>query len=125
MAATKKGSTGKKAVKKTAAGTKAGKGTVKANGVAKATKTKPTVKGAAAPKKAAPVKLNDKQKEILHKIHGAGETGYDAPKAEQRTIEALVTRKLAKKGPRDKATGKAPFLLTKAGQKHAMAPASA
>ncbi len=46
----------------------------------------------AAPKKAAPkkaaVKLNDKQLEILKKVHAAGETGYPVgQKVEECTLE--------------------------------------
>jgi hypothetical protein len=121
MAATKKGSTGKKA-----AGAKAGKGATKAKGAAKATKTKSATKKKAPAKKAAPAKLSDRQRDLLGKIHGAGAAGYGAgAKAEQRTIDALVGRKLVKRGAKDKASGHFHYLLTKAGEKHLAAPAPA
>jgi hypothetical protein len=134
MAATKKGTTGTKA------GAGAGKSKTQAKGVAKSTKAAPAAKPAAAKKaaskaaapakkaaagkqaatvkKTATVKLNDRQREILGRIKGAGESGYEAPKAEQRTIDALAERKLVKKGAKNKQTGKAPYLVTKAGEKH-------
>jgi hypothetical protein len=113
------------ATKKTSAGTKTGakarKGMATATttrGTAEATKTKPTARGTA-PKTAAPVKLNDRQRDFLQKIHGAGAVGYQVgPKVEQRTIDALVERKLVKRGAKDKDSGSARYLLTKAGEKH-------
>ena len=88
------------------------------------------VKKAAAPKKAGAVKkaaapkLNEKQIEILKKVHGAGESGYEVNKTELRTIEALKTRNFVKAGAKDKATGKVRYTVTKAGLKHVM-PAGA
>lgn len=78
-----------------------------------------------APKKAAGPKINEKQAEILKKVHAAGADGYAAgQKVEERTLEALSTRKLVKKGKKN-ATGKHPYLLTKLGEKHVgTAPAS-
>ena len=75
--------------------------------------------GAASTKKtAATIKLNDRQRDFLKKISGAGEAGYQiGEKVEQRTIEALVERKLVKRGAKNKETGKHPYMLTKAGQK--------
>jgi hypothetical protein len=122
------------ATKKAGAGTKAGagarKGTTKANGVAKDAKSRPTAHGSAAPKKKpAAVKLNDRQREFLKKIHDAGEAGYHVgAKVEQRTIDALAERHLVKRGPKDAATGHHRYLLTKAAGKHlpaAPAPAPA
>jgi hypothetical protein len=118
MAATKKGSTGK-------AGPKARKGATKANGVAKKAKTKPTAKGASA-KKAPAVKLNERQRDFLKKIKDAGEAGYTiGQKAEQRTIDALIERKLVKRGAKNKETGQHSFSLTKSGEKHLAAAAPA
>lgn len=75
--------------------------------------------GGAAPKKKAEIKLNDRQRDLLKKIHGAGESGYRiGEKVEQRTIDALESRKLLKKGAKDKASGTSSYVLTKAGQKH-------
>jgi len=123
MAVTKKVKTGTKAA--------AEKGVARA-GTATATKAQPAARKPAAPKpasssasaavaprKAAPIKVNDRQREFLKKIQDAGEAGYEAgPSYEQRTIDALVERKLAKKGARDKQSGKSRFLLTRAGEKH-------
>ena len=79
----------------------------------------------AAPKKAAP-KLTDKQREALLKIQGAGTTGYFADKkVEERSLLALVEKKLLKKGKKDKEKKTAPFLLSKAGEKVLSAPPAA
>jgi hypothetical protein len=120
MATTKKAKTGK------SAGAGARKGATKAKGMAPKTKSKPAAKAtpATATKKAAPPKLNDRQLDLLKRIGAAGEGGYTAGKGpEQRSIDALVGRKLLKKGPKNKETGKSPYLLTKAGQKHVPAAA--
>jgi hypothetical protein len=121
MATTKKGTASKKAP----AGAR--RDATKANGVAKAkakeTRTKPAAPsnghGATAARKPAPVRLTDRQTEFLKKIHEAGESGYTLVlKAERRTIEALLERKLLKRGAKNKETGQPRFLLTKAGAKH-------
>lgn len=65
----------------------------------------------AATKKAAPVKLSPPQTELLKKIMGAGTMGYCADKAEVRTIEALVGRKLVKHGMKS-ATAKGMYHYT-------------
>ena len=71
------------------------------------------------PKKAGEVKLNDRQRDFLKKIKEAAEPGYlVGQKIEQRTIEALVNRKLLKKGPKHKESGSFHYVLTKAGEKH-------
>src|SRR4051794_30393454 len=75
--------------------------------------------GAAVKKKAAPVKLNDRQRDFLKKIKDAGEGGYfPAQKVEERTLTALVERKLVKQGAKDKEKKSRPYLLSKAGEKH-------
>ncbi|MEW4570778.1 hypothetical protein AB1L88_23170 [Tautonia sp. JC769] len=72
-----------------------------------------------AAKKAAPVKLTDNQVKFLQTIHAAGETGYEPKnKNEQRSIDALITRKLLKRGAKNKETGNSRYLLTKAGTAH-------
>lgn len=82
-----------------------------------------TTKKAAAPKKAAvkkspAVKLTDKQRELLAKVHDAGATGYiPSQKAEVRSLDALKGKKLLKTGKKDKATGMSPYMTTKAGEK--------
>lgn len=125
MAATKKGSTG--------AGKAGGPAAAKAGGAkragaaagAGAKAAKAGAKGSdGAARKAAPVRVTDKQREMLQKIQGAGESGFDvAQKADQRVVDALVEKKLVKKTAKDKATGRVRYLLTKAGQKHS-APAA-
>jgi hypothetical protein len=122
MATTKKAKTGK------TAGASARKGAAKAKGVAPKSKSKAAAKTAPAAKKAAGLKLNDRQTDLLKRVGAAGATGYVAGKGpEQRSIDALVTRKLLKKGAKNKETGKTPYFVTKAGQKQlpAAAPAPA
>lgn len=77
-------------------------------------------KAAAAPKKAAaPVKLTERQLEFLKQIHGASAEGYmTAKKAEQKTLETLLDKKLIKKGAKDKASGNFRYTVSKAGEKH-------
>ncbi len=66
----------------------------------------------------APVKLTATQGELLKKI-GGSEAGYLAgKKAEQRTIDALLERKLIKKGAKDKASGNVNYMISSAGKKH-------
>ena len=66
----------------------------------------------------APVKLTATQGELLKKI-GGSETGYLAEKkGEQRTIDALLERKLIKKGAKDKASGNVNYMISSAGKKH-------
>jgi len=80
----------------------------------------PKAPAVAAPKKtAAPVKLTDRQLDFLKQIQGAKEAGYVLEKkAEQRTIEALLDRKLIKKGAKDKTSGHFRYKVSKAGEKH-------
>ena len=117
----------KTAAPKTSAA-KATKGAVKKTA---APKKASAVKHAAAPKKAGGVKkasapkLNDKQLEILKKVHGAGEGGYEVDKTELRTIEALKTRKCVKAGAKEKGTGRVRYTVTKDGLKHVSASPSA
>jgi len=81
----------------------------------KAAAAKPAVKKAA-PK---PVKLSVSQTELLKKISGTSEPGYLAEKkAEQKTIDALLERKLVKKGSKHKEKGTYHHLISTAGKKH-------
>jgi hypothetical protein len=113
MATSKKRTPGK------AAGAGARNGQAKARDAVQKAKTQPSARGAAAPRKPGPVKLNDRQRDFLTRIHGAGATGFEVARtADQRTVDALVDRKLVKKGAKNKATGKPTFLLTRAGEKH-------
>jgi hypothetical protein len=79
----------------------------------KASKAKATKKAASA------VKLTDKQHDLLRAVHGTREAGYLAEKkGEAKTLEALATRKLIKKGAKDKASGHVRYHVSKAGEKH-------
>lgn len=126
--AVKKSSTGSKgagATAKKGGATKAGAkrgGSIKSETAAKSNtpKATKTSAGAKGTRKAAPaIKINDRQREFLDRIHGAGETGYRiGQKGEQRTIDALIERKLVKRGAKDKESGTYSYALTKTGQKH-------
>jgi hypothetical protein len=80
----------------------------------------PKAPATTAPKKAAaPIKLTDRQLDFLKQIQGAKEAGYlGEKKAEQKTLEALLNRKLIKKGAKDKASGHFRYIVSKAGEKH-------
>ncbi|WZO97439.1 hypothetical protein EP7_004473 [Isosphaeraceae bacterium EP7] len=76
---------------------------------------------AKAPKKPAPapIKLSATQTEFLKKIKDTAEEGYLASKkVEQKTLEALLNRKLIKKGGKDKTSGGFKYLISKQGEKH-------
>lgn len=92
---------------------------------AKPAPAKPAAKEA--PKKAAPVKLTEKQLDFLKTIHGAEASGgyLLSKKAEQRTIDALLDRKLIKRGPKDKESGNYRYSVSKAGEKHLSSQPSA
>ncbi|CAN5914079.1 hypothetical protein BH23PLA1_BH23PLA1_07680 [soil metagenome] len=95
------------------------------NGVAKpkaakapAASAPASASASASAKKAAPIKLNDRQFEFLRKIREAGVPGYrTGQKVELRTIDALVDRKLVKRGPKDKDSGHYHYQTSKAGEK--------
>jgi len=73
----------------------------------------------AAKPKAAPIKLTESQKALLDKVHGSGEGGYSPEKKiEERSLQALQERKLIKKGAKDKASGKTPYMVSATGKKH-------
>ncbi len=78
-------------------------------------------KAPAAKKAAAPVKLTDRQLDFLKQIQGKGEGYVLEKKAEQRTIDALLDRKLIKKGAKDKTSGHFRYMVSKAGEKHLQA----
>jgi hypothetical protein len=111
--------------KKAAAQTAAKTATPKKAAAPKAAAPKKAAPAAAPKKKPAPLKLTDKQTEILKKIKDSGETGYtSAAKIEERTLEALKEKKLLKRGAKNKDTGKHHYTLTKTGEKHISAPAT-
>ncbi len=116
-----------KATNKATASRKKGAAT---NGVAKPKAAKATTASAsvtpttsasaasATAKKASPIKLNDRQLDFLRKIREAGVPGYKTgQKVELRTIDALVDRKLVKRGPKDKDSGHYHYQTSKAGEK--------
>jgi hypothetical protein len=111
-AATKKAATKKTATKKAPAvkaATASKSGTPKAGAAGKK----------AAPKKAAAIKLTDRQLDLLKAVHGTKEAGYLADKkAEAKALESLATKKLIKKGAKDKASGHVRYHVSKAGEKH-------
>lgn len=80
------------------------------------------VKAKPAVKKAPAVKLSESQVRVLGLVHQAGESGYAPGKGEAKTIEALLGKKLLKRGK--KVDGVARFLVTKAGAQHVTTPAT-
>ncbi len=67
----------------------------------------------------APVKLTERQLEFLKMIHGTKEPGFlVGRKADQRTIDALMDRKLIKKGAKDRESGNFRYFVSRAGEKH-------
>jgi hypothetical protein len=74
-------------------------------------------------KKAPAVKLTDKQAALLKMISEAKDAGYPGDKkAEAKVIEALQTKKLIKRGAKDKTIGTYRYMVSKAGAKHLMTP---
>jgi len=93
------------------------KGSDAAKAAPKAASKKAASKKAAV-KKAAPVKLTERQHELLLAISAAKEAGYpNEKKVEQKTIDALVDKKLVKKGAKDKQSGHTRYHLSKGGEK--------
>ena len=75
----------------------------------------------AAAKKAPAIKLTDAQTRVLSAVHQTKEAGFVGSKAEAKTLEALLLKKMVKKGKKT-ANGSYQFLVTKAGAKHVPAP---
>ena len=87
-------------------------------GTQAAAASKPKAAAKAKAKKAPAVKLTTKQQQLMSSIASSGDGGFtDYSKTEARSLEALKTKKLLKTGAKDKATGKAPYHVTKTGQK--------
>jgi hypothetical protein len=119
-----KASAKKAAPKKAAAQTAAKTATPKKKAAAPKAAA-PKAAAAAPKKKAAPLKLTDKQTEILKRIKDSGDNGYaSAAKIEERTLEALKEKKLLKRGAKNKDTGKHHYTLTKTGEKHIATPST-
>ena len=97
----------------------------KSSKAADAKSTPVVVPKAAVPKAVAPkapaIKLTDAQTRVLSAVHQTKEAGYVGSKAEGRILEALLQKKLIKKGKK-MATGSYQFLVTKAGEKYVPAP---
>jgi hypothetical protein len=110
----KAASSGKSATGKlpVASGTSTKVGTPKVAMPAKAAARK------SASKEAAPIRLTDRQRDFLKTISATKEGYTTAKKAEQKTIEALLDRKLIKRGAKDKQSGNYCYLVSKAGEKH-------
>jgi hypothetical protein len=66
---------------------------------------------------AASVKLTDKQVELLKKVAESKTSGYLGPKGEGKALTSLQTKKLIKRGVKDKESGNYRFLVTKTGEK--------
>ena len=67
----------------------------------------------------APVKLTDKQHDLLKSVHSKKEVGYAAEsKALAKSLEQLKDKKLVKKGAKNKDTGHVHYHISKAGEKH-------
>jgi hypothetical protein len=84
-------------------------------------KSKPAGAAKGAVKKAPAVKLSDAQARVLGAVSQTNEAGYVGTKAEGRILEALLKKKLVKKGKKD-ASGASRYLVTKAGGKHVPPP---
>jgi hypothetical protein len=123
---TTKSSGTKAAPKKAAAKKAAPKASAASVKAAPKKKAAPKASGAtakAAPKKkAAPVRLTDKQTDLLRKIADTKEGGYIGSKGEVKALESLQTKKLIKRGAKDKASGNYRYMVSKAGEKHVNTP---
>jgi len=80
-------------------------------------KSKPAGAPKGAVKKAPAIKLSDAQTRVLSAVSLTNEAGYVGTKAESRVLDALLKKKLIKKGKKE-AGGSSRFLVTKAGAKH-------
>ncbi len=63
------------------------------------------------------VKLTDKHLELLKKVAESKTSGYLGPKGEGKALTSLQTKKLIKRGVKDKESGNYRFLVTKTGEK--------
>jgi len=117
-----------KAAPKAKAATKAApkaKAATRAKADTKAAPEAPKAGGAkkAAPKKAPVVKLTDPQRRILGEVAGKKEEGLVGSKANAKQLQALLEKKLIKKG---KKQGEFfIYFITKTGEKQATAAAAA
>jgi hypothetical protein len=107
----KKGSTSKPATKKAAPKKSAPKKSPKSAGG----KPKPATKKTAA-KKAPALKLTDAQGRLLAAVSDTKEAGYLGNKAQAKSLDALLKRKMIKRGKKE--GGFYRYMVTKAGAKH-------
>ena len=84
-------------------------------------KSKPASAPKGAVKKAPAIKLSDAQGRVLSAVSQTNEAGYVGTKAEGRILDALLKRKLIKKGKKE-ASGSSRYLVTKVGAKHVPPP---
>src|SRR5438105_3178281 len=70
--------------------------------------------------KAPAVKLSDAQGRILSAVHQTKEAGYLGNKAQAKSLDALLQKKMIKRGKKEGDFFR--FLVTKAGEKHVPAP---
>jgi hypothetical protein len=84
-------------------------------------KSKPAGAPKGVAKKAPAIKLSDAQVRVLSAVSQTNEAGYVGTKAEGRILEALLKKKLIKKGKKE-AGGASRYLVTKAGVKHVPPP---
>jgi hypothetical protein len=126
-AASKKVAVDRAAAPKTAAPKAAAPKAARKPAVDKATvdKAAPKAAGAkkAAPKKAPVVKLTDAQANLLKEIAGSGEAGVSATKKTQKSLDALQTKKLIKRGKKEGDFFK--YHVSKVGEKHIAGMAAA
>src|SRR6185312_7644363 len=97
------------------------KAATKATGTSPSTATSTAKTASARPsasKGAAPIKLTERQRDFLKTISSMKEGYTAAKKAEQKTIDTLLDRKLIKRGAKDKQSGNYCYLVSKAGEKH-------
>jgi hypothetical protein len=112
----------KSTTKKSATATK--KAAPKKSAAKKASKPKAAKKAGAkkaTPKKATAmmVKLTDKQLDLLKTVSGTKDKGYLADKkAEAKTLDALASKKMIKRGAKDKMSGVVRYHVSKTGEKH-------
>jgi hypothetical protein len=89
----------------------------------KSTKPADTKSQPAGAKKAPAIKLSDAQVRVLSAVSQTHEAGYVGTKAEGRILDALLKRKMIKRGKKE-AGGSSRFLVTKVGAKHVPPPAA-
>src|SRR5262245_31325906 len=98
------------------------KATPKKASTKKAPKAKPSAPKKGAEKKASAVKLTDAQVRVLSAVHQVKEPGYLGNKAEAKTLDILLQKKLIKRGKKEGSFFR--YMTTKAGVKYVPAPSA-